>query len=339
MIVDFTSDTTSGVSKEILNAIVKANEGCMIGYYDDKYTKEVRETLQGMFSKPINTLFVSNGTAVNILGLRVLLQGTVGSILCEECTHIAKSEMGATEYLLNTKILTIKGENGKITVDKIKKQLTTMGHHMPPVKVIVFSEVTELGTCYTPKEIRKICDFAHAQGIYVYFDGARVTNALAHLGCALKELVEDTGVDAFTIGGNKNGCMFGELLVFLNENFQRDLSPEQKQLSLTFSKTRFFSCQFLEYFKNDLWIKNAKHSNDLAIYLSEELEKLGYPPVYPVDSNAVFIKMPFEILNKMKKVYSIKYFDKANQVVRFMTNFQMTKKEIDDLVLTIKKCQ
>ena len=338
MIIDFTSDTVSGVSEEILNSIINANEGCMSGYFNDDYTKKVREIIQKQFSKPVNTLFVSNGTAVNILGLRVLLQGEVASILCDQCTHIAKSEMGATEYLLNTKILTIECPNGKLTVDKIKKQLSTMGHHMPPIKVIVFSQVTEFGTCYTVKEIKKICDFAHAQGIYVYFDGARIANALAHLNCTLKELVEDTGIDAFTIGGNKNGCMFGELLVFLNENFVRDLSPEQKQLSLTFSKTRFFSCQFLEYFKNDLWIKNARHSNELAKYLADELSKIGFPPVYPVESNTVFVKIPFEILNKIKKTYMVHYQDKANQVVRFMTNFQMKKETVQNLVDAIKNC-
>lgn len=338
MKINFLSDTYSGVNQEIIDAIADANKGYSIGYFKDEYTKKVREIVQGMFTKKTNTLFVSNGTAVNVLGLRMLLQGSVSSILCEEGTHIAKSEMGATEYVLNTKILTINGENGKITVDKIKKALATLGGHMPPIKVVAFSETTEVGTCYTPKEIKKICDFAHAQGMYVYVDGARMANALAYLKCSLKELMEDTGVDAFTIGGNKNGCLFGELLIFLNENFQRDLSPEQKQLALTFSKTRFFSCQFVEYFKNDLWLKNAEHANEMARYLSEELLKIGYQSIYPIEGNTVFIKLPFEKLNKLKKTYKIGYNDKAKQTIRLRTNFQMTKSEVDDFVDALKNC-
>lgn len=333
MIVDFSSDTTAGVSQEIMNAIIKANKGCMAGYFNDEYTEKVRKQVQKMFTKPVETYFVSNGTAVNILGLKMLTNG-VCSIMCTNTTHISNSEMGAVEYSLRTKIITCEHKNGKITVEKIKKEMSLLGHK-PPIKVIAISQVTEMGNCYTIKELKKLCDFAHANNMYVYMDGARIANALAFLKCSLKELVEDTGVDAFSIGGNKNGCMFGELLIFMNTELAQDLTNEQKQMSLTFSKTRFFGCQFEEYFKNDLWLKNATHSNNMAIKLCEKLKKLGYINAYPVESNAVFIKLSHDTLSRLKLKYKLKYWDKANKVVRIMTNFSTTDKQIDNLVKDI----
>lgn len=337
MIVDFSSDTTAGVSEEIIKAIVAANIDCELGYFKDSHTDNVRKWVQSQFSIPVKTTFVSNGTAVNILALRTMTR-SICSILCTDTTHIATSEMGAAEYELGTKILTVSDELGKITVGKIKKIISTIGHNPTP-KVIVFSQATELGTCYTPKEIKKICDFAHDRNMYVFFDGARVANAIAYLGCTLKELVEDTGVDAFTIGGNKNGCMFGELLIFINPNLFYDVESYQKQLALTFSKTRFFSAQFEAYFNNDLWIKNAKHSNNMAKYLENKLKNLGFEIIYPVETNSVFVKIDYILFRKLTKYYELSYFNKAKKVVRIMTNFTTTHEDIDQLIETINKCK
>ena len=330
MIVDFSSDTTSGVSDEIMHALISANKGCELGYFKDEHTKNVKKWVQSQFSVPVEVAFVSNGTAVNILALRTMTKD-ICSIICTDTTHISRSEMGATEHALGTKILTVSDEMGKITVEKIKKAISTLGHN-PQIKIIVFSQTTELGTCYTPKEIKRICDFAHANKMYVYFDGARVANSLAYLKCSLKELVQDTGVDAFTIGGNKNGCMFGELAVFVNPDLFKDVESYQKQLALTFSKTRFFAAQFEAYFKDDLWLKNAQHANKMAKYLESELEKLGIEIIYPVESNMVFAKIEYPLFKALTKNYILSYSNKAKKIVRLMTNFKTAKKEIDALI-------
>lgn len=334
MIVDFSSDTTAGVSDEIMNALICANKGCELGYFKDEHTKNVKEWVQSQFTVPVEVAFVSNGTAVNILALRTMTKD-ICSIICTDNTHIFRSEMGATEHSLGTKILTVSDEMGKITVGKIKKAISTLGHN-PPIKIVVFSEASEFGTCYTPKEIKKICDFAHANRMYVYFDGARIANSLAYLGCSLKELVQDTGVDAFTIGGNKNGCMFGELAVFVNPELFKDVGNYQKQLALTFSKTRFFSAQFEAYFKDNLWLKNAQHANKMAKHLKEELEKIDMEIIYPVESNMVFVRMDYALFKALTKNYILSYSNKAKKVVRLMTNFKTTNNEIDTLIKSIK---
>ncbi len=334
MIANFSSDTTSGVSDEIMNALISANKGYELGYFKDEHTKNVKKWVQSQFTVPVEVAFVSNGTAVNILALRTMTKD-ICSILCTDTTHVSRSEMGATEHSLGTKILTVSDEMGKITIEKIKKTISTLGHN-PPIKIVVFSEATELGTCYTPKEIKKICDFAHANKMYVYFDGARVANALAYLKCTLKELVQDTGIDAFTIGGNKNGCMFGELAVFVNPKLFDDVEKYQKQLALTFSKTRFFAAQFEAYFNNNLWLKNAQHANKMAKYLESELEKLGIEIIYPVESNMVFAKIDYPLFKALTKNYTLSYSNKAKKIVRLMTNFKTEKKEIDTLIKTIK---
>ncbi len=334
MIVDFSSDTTAGVSDEIMNAVVAANKGCELGYFKDEHTKNVKKWVQSQFTVPVEVALISNGTAVNILALRTMTNG-VCSIICTDTTHIAHSEMGATEHSLGTKILTVSDEFGKITVGKIKKAISTLGHN-PPIKIVAFSQATELGTTYTPKEIKRICDFAHAKNMFVYFDGARVANSLAYLKCSLKELVQDTGIDAFTIGGNKNGCMFGEIAVFVNPELFKDVEKYQKQLALTFSKTRFFASQFEAYFKGDLWLKNAQHANQMAKYLEQELKKIGLEIVYPVESNMVFTKIEYPLFKALTKNYILSYSNKVKKIVRLMTNFKTTREEVDSFIKAIK---
>lgn len=337
MIADFQSDTTAGVSEPIMQAIVKANVGCELGYFQDHHTENVRKWVSEQFSVPVKTFFISNGTAVNILAMRTMTN-RISSIVCTSNTHIAKSEMGAMEYAMRTKIITVEGKDGKISIDKIKKSNFLIGHN-PPIRIVVFSQPTEYGTCYTTREIKQICDFAHANGMYVYFDGARIANALSFLKCSLKELVEDTGIDAFAIGGNKNGCMFGELLVIVNPQLFDDVDKYQKQLALTFSKTRFFTAQFEAYFKNKLWLKNAEHSNAMSKYLEERLREIGFEPVFPVQTNTVFVKMDYDLVKKLSKTYILGYHDKAKKIVRLMTNFNTTKQDVDKLIETIKKCK
>lgn len=334
---NFNSDTTAPVNNEIINAIIEVNHDNMLGYSQDEYSLKFRRLLQKEFSKPIEIHFCVGGAAVNVLALKCMKENYSSIIACDD-THINRYEVGGTEYNTGCKILACDSPDAKLTVDMIKSKLTTKGnfnYSLP--RIVVLSQVSELGTCYTCQEIKEICDFCHQNDLFVYIDGARLANALVYLNCSLKEMLEDTGVDVCSFGGNKNGFMFGELLIFLNTSFSKNFILNQKQSMQLFSKSRYLAIQFLVAFEKGIWKKNAIHSNEMALYLKKELNKIGVSEAFPVQSNAVFANFSDQQIDYLKKEYLLSSYDDQRKCCRLMTNWSTTKEEIDQFISYLKK--
>ena len=154
----------------------------------------------------------------------------------------------------------------------IKALLTVKGDfNFSQPKVLSISQPTELGTVYTNDELKALCDFAHDNDMYVFIDGARISNALVYLNTTLKEMIEDTGVDVFLFGGTKNGAMAAEMIVFVNEKLAKDFIYIQKQGMQMMSKSRFFGAQMVGLLENKVYMKNAKVANEMAVYLAKNL--------------------------------------------------------------------
>lgn len=115
--------------------------------------------------------------------------------------------------------------------------------------------MTEYGTIYTPDEIKSLADFAHSNDMYLHMDGARLSNACAFLGCDLRELTGEAGVDILSFGGTKNGMMLGESVVIFNSDLNNNFKYIRKQGMQLFSKMRYISAQFVAFFNGDLWLK------------------------------------------------------------------------------------
>ena len=141
---------------------------------------------------------------------------------------------------------------------QIKPLLHGVGfeHHVQP-RVISISQATEMGTVYTPRELKTLSSFAHDNGMLLHMDGARIANAAASLGVKLRAITKDAGVDILSFGGAKNGMMYGEAVVFFDQNLARDFKYTRKQGTHLPSKMRFISAQFEALLSNDLWRQNA----------------------------------------------------------------------------------
>src|SRR5205814_8474872 len=141
-------------------------------------------------------------------------------------------------------------------------------------RVVSLSQATELGTVYTPAEIRALADFAHEHNLLVHVDGARLANAAAGLDVPLRALTTDAGVDVLSFGGTKNGMMYGEAVVFFDASLARDFKFTRKQGAQLPSKMRFIAAQFNALFAGDLWLETAAHANRMARLLAAELEQI-----------------------------------------------------------------
>lgn len=334
----FASDNNSGISPEVIDAISKANTDHALGYGDDKWSKKAEKKIDEAFGGGTQVLFTFNGTGSNCLALELCTKPW-GMIFCAETAHIVVDECGAPGKMTEASIKPIPTPNGKLSAEIIKPYLIGIGeqHHSQP-QAIYISQCTELGTVYTPQEIKDITTLAHSVGMYVHMDGARLANACASLSKNLKELTSDCGVDVVSFGGTKNGLMIGECVVVLNEELKYNSVYIRKQSAQLASKQRFLACQFSVYLENDLWLRNAKKANVMAASLRAELEQIPQIKLtQPTESNQLFLIMPHEAANKLAAKHAFFYWNENIGEIRFVTSFDTTKEDIAVLVRDIKE--
>jgi len=333
----FASDNNSGVHSEIIKAIIEANEGHTVAYGDDIYTERAKQKFYEHFGNDIDIYFVFIGTAANVLGLNAATRSW-NSVICAETAHINVDECGAPEKFNGFKLLSIETPNGKLTVDLIQKHMHGFGfeHHSQP-KVISITQATEMGTVYTKGEIMALADFAHKNNMYLHMDGARIANAAVTLNMKFKEFTKDAGVDILSFGGTKNGMMYGEAILFLDKQLGQDFKYVRKQGMQLASKMRFISAQFERYLTDNLWYKNAKHSNQMAQLLASKVQEIPQIKITQnVEANGVFAIVPKEIIEDLKKEYFFYDWDESKNEVRWMCSFDTAQEDIFKFVELIK---
>jgi len=333
----FASDNNSGIHPEILRAIDSANEGHAVGYGGDPVTEMAVQRFKQEFGEDIEVFFVFNGTGANVLGLSTLTH-SFNSVICADTAHIQTDECGAPEKFTGCKLLPVETIKGKISPVGIRRYLHGFDfeHHSQP-KIISISQVTELGTLYTVEEIRAITDLAHEYGLYVHMDGARLANAAVALDLPFRAFTVDAGVDVLSFGGTKNGMMMGEAVVFFNPELTKNTKYIRKQSMQLYSKMRFVSCQFLAYFNDELWKKNATHSNKMARLLEQEVKKIPTIQItQEVKANGVFAIVPSKIIPQLQEKYFFYVWDEQRSEVRWMTSFDTEEEDIINFAALIK---
>jgi threonine aldolase len=334
----FASDNNAGVHPEIMEALVRANQGHVVAYGDDPYTKSAVRKFEEIFGQDISVHLVYNGTGANVLSLQSLTD-SFQAVICAKSAHINEDECGAPEKFTGCKLLTIPTENGKITIDQIKPYLQVLGneHHAQP-KVISITQATELGTVYRPEEIETITRFAHENGLLVHLDGARISNAAVSLGTGLREITRDLGIDVLSFGGTKNGIMFGEAVVFFTPVLARDFKFIRKQGTQLASKMRFIAVQFEALLTDDLWSRNARHANSMAALLEQEVRKIpGIAITQPVEGNALFAAIPERHIRALQQEYFFYMWDEKQSIARWMTSYDTTEEDIMNFARLLKK--
>ncbi len=333
----FASDNNSGIHPEILKSIERANSGHVVAYGDDIYTTRAVSKVREHFGDDVEVFFVLTGTAANVLGLSQITN-TYNSIICAETAHINVDECGAPEKYSGCKLLPVQTANGKLTIENIKKYIHGFEfEHSSQPKVISISQPTELGTVYSIDETVKLSDYAHKYNMLLHMDGARLSNAAVSLGVGFEELTADAGVDILSFGGTKNGMLFGESIIIINNSLADNFKYIRKQGMQLASKMRFISAQFERYLTDDLWKVNAEHANKMALLLYEELS--GLPKIeitQKVESNGVFAVLPGKYIEALQKEYFFYIWDEEKSEVRWMTSFDTTEEDIYGFVKLLR---
>ena len=329
------SDNHSGMHPRVLEAITAANADHAVSYGADPWTSRALELLRGEFGEHAEVFPVFNGTGANIVGMQSMLRSWE-SVICATTAHVNVDEAGAPEKLLGSKVIAVPSADAKITPDLIRAQHWGIGdfHHAQP-RVVLVTQSTEYGTRYSLDELRAITDTAHELDMYVYLDGARISNATAGLGCTFKEMTTDIGIDALSFGATKNGAMGAEAVVILNPALKagETLGYIRKQYMQLASKMRFVSAQFIALLEDDLWRANAEHSNSMAQYLASKVAGIpGVTITQAVEANAVFAIIPAAITPALQEVTPFYVWNEVTNEVRWMCSWDTTTADIDTFV-------
>jgi threonine aldolase len=330
----FGSDNHAGAHPAVLRAIMDANAGDAVAYGADEQTERVTASLRETF-RAGGAFLVLNGSGANICGLSVLLRRHE-AVICAESAHINTDECGSAERLLGAKLLTVPAADGKLTPELIAERLSGRGDdHRAQPGVVAVTQSTELGTCYTLAELRKIADFCRASDLRVFLDGARLANAACYLDCPLAELADCA--DALSFGGTKNGAMGAEALIVMRSGLAADVPYLRKQQTQLTSKMRFVAAQFAALLRDDLWRHNAAHANAAARRLADGAAAVdGVEIVYPVQANAVFARLRPRHIAALQQDWFFHVWDEKESVVRWMTAFDTTEADVDAFLADIR---
>lgn len=336
MLASFASDNYAGAHPEVLAALADVGSGHSRAYGADPWTARLGEVVQRHFGQQATAYPVFNGTGANVVSLMSMLPRW-GAVVTSRYAHIENDENAAPERVGGLKLLTVDAPDGKLTPERIDEQAWGWGdqHRAQPLAVSL-TQSTELGTVYTPDELRAITAHCHARGMRVHMDGARLSNAAAALGTSLREITTDVGIDVLSFGGTKNGLVLGEAVVVLDPAAAEGVDYIRKMTMQLSSKMRFVSAQLLAILDGDLWLRSAARANAMARRLRSRLDLMieegrapGLSFSQPTESNGLFAVLPRAAADRLREQFAFYDWDAARGEVRWMCAFDTTEADVD----------
>ena len=327
----FASDNYAGVLPDVMTALAAANSGHERSYGADEITERTTALFRELFGEVADVLFVFNGTGANVLSISAATQ-SFHAVLCADTSHIYNDESSAPETFTGCRYFPIPAnEHGKLEISAVEKRLIRKGdvHYAQP-KLLSLTQSTEYGTVYTADEIRAFSTLCKANDMYLHVDGSRFFNAAASLGCSLRAISSECGVDILSLGGTKLGMMFGEAVVVFNKKLAKNIRFQQKQVMQLHSKTRYIAAQFEAVLLDDRWRKIARHSNEMAALLAAKLSK--FPQVQitrPTQANVVFAIIPESWNEPLMAAFPFYVWKEDTNEVRLMCGWDTSSVEVE----------
>lgn len=313
-----------------MDALARANVGAAVAYGDDPISRRAAAIIRDVFDAPVESLACWGGTGANVVGLACVLQPWQ-AVVCADSAHIVVDECGAPARFTGASILPTATDDGKLTPAHLDPWLAWLGSvHHPQPRVVSITQSTEMGTLYSVDEIGAVCDAAHANGMLVHLDGARIANAVVAADADLATMVRDTGVDVMTLGLTKDGAMYGETVVFLRPELAQRAAFVRKQAGQLASKARFIAAQVEALLTDDLWLRNARHANEMAQQLARATGSIpGVDITTSPAVNAVFPRVPPDAIETLQEWSFFWEWDLAESQVRWMTSFATTTEDVE----------
>jgi threonine aldolase len=337
----FISDNASGAPPQIIAALAKANDGYAMPYGNDRVMERVTARVREVFEAPEAAVYlVATGTAANSLSLAICC-APWGAVFCHDTAHIQMDECGAPEFYTNgAKLSLVPGTHGKMTPDRLAQAIAGTGGSVHGIQrgMVSVTNVTEVGSVYTPAEIKALTDAA--DGLPCHLDGARFANALVATGATAAEMTWKAGIDIVSFGGTKNGLLGAEAVVIFDPARAWEFELRRKRAGQLISKHRYLSAQFDAYLQDDLWLTLAAQANGAGTRLADGLTRIpGVTLLHPVQANMLFVQWPAGGHARLQAAGAVYYdmpapdgFERA----RLVTSWCTTDAEVDAFLAVLQ---
>lgn len=340
MIYSFRNDYSEGAHEAVMQALMETNPVQTPGYGTDEYCAEARALIRDLCGAPeADVHFLVGGTQVNLVSCAAFLR-PVEAVIAPCTGHPLVHETGALQATGHM-VISVPSEDGKLTPEKIRAVCAAHStEHMVQPRMVYISNATEIGTAYTKEELTALRSVCKELDLYIYMDGARLGNGMVS-DCApliWTDLAEN--LDAFTIGGTKNGILFGEALVITNDALKRDFRSHMKQRGAILAKGRLLGIQFKAILEEDRYLENARHANALAQRMQSGIEALGYPFMVKSPTNQIFPIFPNTLLSKLEKLYGYEVqnpVDAEHTCIRFVTSWATPESAVTEFLEHLKE--
>jgi threonine aldolase len=337
----FKNDYSEGAHPQILNALVETNLVQEEGYGEDQYSLKAAEFLkERMNDAQVDVHFLTGGTQTNMTAIAAFLRPYEAAVAAAT-GHINVHETGAIEATGHKVLAVPSGKDGKLTVAGVQAMLDAHpDEHMVKPKLVYISDTTENGAVYTKSELKALSDFCKSHQLYLYLDGARLGSALTSSANDLELSDIAELVDAFYVGGTKNGALLGEALVICNDALKKNFRFMMKQRGAMLAKGRITGIQFLELFRDNLFYDLAAHANAMAQKLAEAIKAAGYEFLTPPVSNQIFPILPNELLSKLHQQFHFfdwEKIDEHHSAARLVTSWATKEEAVDAFIAGLKE--
>ena len=188
-IIDLRSDTVTKPSVAMRQAMAQAEVGDDV-YLEDPTVNRLQARAAEVFGREAG-LFVPSGSMGNLTC--ILAQTWPGQeVICEASGHVYNYEMGSLSAIAGVLPRLVPTTNGIMTWLEIAPQIREKVYYRPQTGLIALENTHNMagGTVYPTAVAQEICDQAHAAGISVHLDGARVFNAAVYLGENVAEMTK-----------------------------------------------------------------------------------------------------------------------------------------------------
>jgi len=317
------NDYSEGAHPRLLQALAQASGEANRGYGLDVHSERAAALIRKRIGRDADVHFLAGGTQTNMVALAAFLRPHE-AVVAAASGHIATHETGAIEAS-GHKVLTVDTPDGKLSPELIRPCLDVhAGEHMVKPRLVYISNTTEWGTLYSASELAALGEFCRARDLLLYVDGARLASALTVPGNDLDFAGIAAQVDAFYIGGTKNGALLGEALVIVNPALRGEFRHIIKQRGAMLAKGMVIGAQFEALFDGDLYLELAAHANAQAQRLREVVQRAGVTLAVDSPSNQLFPVLPHAVVERLQRHVEFETWERrgdGSTVIRLMTSW------------------
>lgn len=331
----FRNDYSEGAHPDILKRLLDMNQCQNVGYGEDALCEHTKQMLkEKLQSEDCDIHFLVGGTQANLTVIAAALR-PYEAVIAVDSGHINVHETGAVEAT-GHKVLIADSVDGKITPEGIRKAVHLHeDEHMVKPAMVYISNATEIGTIYHREELTQIAAVCREYGLYLFMDGARMGAALAAEDNDVSFADLCTYCDVFYLGGTKNGALFGEAVVIVNDELKKDFRYMIKQRGGMLAKGWLLGVQFAALFEGNRYIEIAAHANRMAQKLQDAMEACGLPFFIKTTTNQIFPILPNILIEELQKEYAFQVWeamDETHTAMRFVTSWATEEKEVDRFI-------